>query len=248
MVSYNCALDMTLPFCRSTVVPARRRGRGHVSGPTSSALLGRAGGNTGRDRSERHMSYFDRRLRVREYGRPGRRGPAVVAPGVYTVVHTVAGDLRDLRVASTAIGLRCSPLAWSPCSLGLLSPWLMVAGGAAAVPICLVSIVGVRRCYPSVVIAVAGSNLKGSQSVKCSHLPPSWRSSSEGSDTSCRMRIQRSGRRRWRRGLEERRHDDGVGRRLPDGGARPAVALAYARTIGRRRDAVDGQATVDAHA
>ena len=126
----------------------------------------------------------------------------------------------------------------------------MVAGGAAAVPTCLVSIVGVPALLPAaVVIAVGGSSLKG-VSVR----------DVLASVAILALLVGGFG--------YEVLHQDPAEWTTPDGGGGSsnvvtmtesvvvyvtvglalAVALAYSRTIGRRRDAVDGQATVDAHA
>jgi hypothetical protein len=89
----------------------------------------------------------------------------VVAGGVYTFVHAVAGDRYGPEgwPQHVAIGL---PLlaAGMVAVLGSVAwcPWLMVVGGAAAVPICLVSIVGVPALLPAAaVIAVGGTSLGG---------------------------------------------------------------------------------------
>jgi hypothetical protein len=89
----------------------------------------------------------------------------VVGGGVYTVVHAVAGNRYSPEgwPQHVAIGL---PLlaAGLVAVLGSVAgcPWLMVVGGAAAIPICLVSIVGVPALLPAVVvIAVGASYLRG---------------------------------------------------------------------------------------
>ena len=88
----------------------------------------------------------------------------VVAGVGFAIIHAAAGDAGGPEgwPQHVAIGL---PLmaAGAIALLGSLegAPWLMLAGGAAAVPICLVSFVGVPALLPAgVVIAVGASGLR----------------------------------------------------------------------------------------
>ena len=88
----------------------------------------------------------------------------VVAGGAFMVIHAAAGDdggpegwLQHLTFGLPLMAAGVIAL------LGSLerAPWLMVVGGAAAVPICLVSFVGVPALLPAgVVIAVGASGLR----------------------------------------------------------------------------------------
>ena len=88
----------------------------------------------------------------------------VVAGGAFMVIHAAAGDEggREGWLQHLSFGL---PLmaAGAIALIGSLerAPRLMVVGGAAAVPICLVSFVGVPALLPAgVVIAVGASGLR----------------------------------------------------------------------------------------
>jgi len=88
-----------------------------------------------------------------------------VAGGVFTVVHAVAGDSYGPEGWPQHVAMGLPLLAAGTIAvLGSAArcPWLMVVGGVAAVPICLVSFVGVPALLPAAaVIAVGGSSLRG---------------------------------------------------------------------------------------
>ena len=88
----------------------------------------------------------------------------VVAGVGFAFIHAAAGDAGGpegwLQHLSFGLPLMA---AGAIALLGSLegAPWLMLAGGAAAVPICLVSFVGVPALLPAgVVIAVGASGLR----------------------------------------------------------------------------------------
>ena len=83
----------------------------------------------------------------------------VLTGGVYTVVHAVAGDRLGPEGWPQHVSMGLPLLAAGAVAvLGSMArrPWLMVAGGAAAVPICLVSIVGVPGLLPAAVVLAVG--------------------------------------------------------------------------------------------
>src|SRR5262245_27882478 len=89
----------------------------------------------------------------------------VLAGGAYTGIHAVAGDPYGPEgwPEHGAIGL---PLLAAGLVAGIGSatrcPWLMVAGGVAAIPICLVSIAGVPALLPAVAVILVGiAGLRG---------------------------------------------------------------------------------------
>jgi hypothetical protein len=89
----------------------------------------------------------------------------VGAGGAFMVIHAAAGDDGGpegwLQHLSFGLPLMAAGVIALIGSLAR-APWLMVVGGAAAVPICLVSFVGVPALLPAgVVMAVGASGLRG---------------------------------------------------------------------------------------
>ena len=89
----------------------------------------------------------------------------VVAGAAFVVIHAAAGDDGGpegwLQHLSFGLPLMAAGVIALIGSLAR-APWLMLVGGAAAVPICLVSFVGVPALLPAgVVIAVGASGLRG---------------------------------------------------------------------------------------
>jgi len=88
----------------------------------------------------------------------------VVAGAAFALIHAAAGDEGGpegwLQHLSFGLPLMAAGVVALIGSLER-APWLMVVGGAAAVPICLVSFVGVPALLPAgVVIAVGASGLR----------------------------------------------------------------------------------------
>ena len=88
----------------------------------------------------------------------------VVAGGAFMVIHAAAGDEGGpegwLQHLSFGLPLMAAGVIALIGSLAH-APWLMVVGGTAAVPICLVSFVGVPALLPAgVVMAVGASGLR----------------------------------------------------------------------------------------
>ena len=88
----------------------------------------------------------------------------VVAGGAFMVIHAAAGDAGGPEGWPQHLTFGLPLMAAGVIALiGSLepAPWLMVVGGAAAVPICLVSFVGVPALLPAgVVITVGASGLR----------------------------------------------------------------------------------------